>query len=123
MLDCIEPGRYAGEVAGPDFAYYEDVFGFIGTVMESVVNMSDPVLGEGEAEMLHSVQPESIDSNFIHHPLAPFLHLFADIRVGVIDVGEHEIIVIAVFFVYIIGPSLAWSTGWLTTGFGFLAGV
>ena len=53
LLDGVQPGEDAGEVAGPDFAYYE---GFFAVLLDAGgVDLLDPGTGVVEAEVLDGV--------------------------------------------------------------------
>jgi hypothetical protein len=110
VLDCVEPGLNARQVAGPDFAYHEHIFRSVGALAICVVDALDPVFGEIEAEVLHSVQSESIHANIVDHPLTPPRCIFTDIEIRIVNIGAHEVIVVAVLLVNVLSPAFAWST-------------
>ncbi|CDN42503.1 hypothetical protein BN871_BK_00260 [Paenibacillus sp. P22] len=64
------------------------------------------ITDERMVDMLDRVQPEAVHARFLDQPFAPFDHFFPDLRVVVIDVGEHQVVVVAELVVDILVPVL-----------------
>ncbi|MNV52653.1 hypothetical protein D3C71_1447550 [compost metagenome] len=70
-------------------------------------------------DMLDGVKPVTAALERIDQPFSPFQHLFADNRMTVIDVGEHQVIVVPEFTVYVLVPVLILSDNLVDSGSSF----
>ncbi len=66
--------------------------------------MTDEFEEELFREMLNGVETEALQFQLRADPHTPFLDIFLDFWVGEVDVGEHEVVVICVFTVDVLGP-------------------
>ena len=77
------------------------------------VEILSPVLADGGQEfldelvidVLDGVQPHAVQVQFPGYPDAPFFHFFHHFRVVEVQVGEHEVVIVAVFFVHAFAPA------------------
>ena len=103
MSHSVHPLEDLGNVPAIELAHDEEIAVL---ALGSLLCDADPFMGEHPAEVRHGIQSEAIDANLAHHPIAPFLDVFSDFGVGVVDVGKHEIVSVAHAVVHVGSPVL-----------------
>ena len=90
-----------GDVAGPVLAHGRQ--GAAG----GAAQLRQPAGEEVGADVLEGVQAQAVDAGGLHVPAPPAVHLGADGGVDDVDVGAHEVVVVAELVVDVLVPLLA----------------
>ncbi len=85
VLHLVEVLEHFADVAAPELADQEQI-----ALAELAIQVGDELIRKTFAEVLARVEPEALELELRHHPLAPVDHVGLDFRVRVVDVGEHE---------------------------------
>jgi hypothetical protein len=85
VLHLAQPLGHALRVAGPELAHAEDVAALLPQILH-------PLVGEALREVLHGVEPEPFQPEFLGDPNTPVLDILFDFWVRVVNVGEHHVI-------------------------------
>ena len=88
-------------IAVPVFAHGEKI------PLQVPAHGSEPPDEKGVADVLDRIQPDAVQLCRFKVPLAPPQKLLPDLRMGEIHVGTHQVVVIAVFPVHLLGPTAA----------------
>lgn len=59
--------------------------------------------------MLHSIQPHAAKRELCPDPFTPSENISSDFCVGIVQVGKHQKVVVAVLVTDILGPSFIWT--------------
>ncbi|MNM82342.1 hypothetical protein D3C81_943700 [compost metagenome] len=94
----------------------DDIEVFSALLLHSRCELTDKVM----VNMLDRIKPITAALQRIHEPLPPFQHLLTYIRMAVIDVREHQIVIVAEFVIYVLGPLLVLGMNTEDAGTAFL---
>jgi hypothetical protein len=103
VVHSVHPLRDLVHVSVVEFAHDEQ---FTMLAFGRFFCNADPSSGEHPADVRYSVQSEAVHANFTYHPLAPSLHILSNLSIRVIDVGEHEVVIVAHGIINVGGPIL-----------------
>ena len=89
------------------------------------VEVCSPFLADGCQEfpdefvidMLDGIQPHAVQIQFPGYPYSPSFHFFHHFRVVEVQIGEHKVVVVAVFFIHAFAPAFAVSHNLENGGF------
>jgi hypothetical protein len=115
-LHLLEVLQHVGQTRLPELAHHKP------TLPHRLIKVPDKLEQELLTEMLDRIKPKPLQLQLRPHPLAPPLHILPYLRVREIDVGKHQVIVVCVFRVDVLGPLLVVADD-LVDGFFLICGV
>lgn len=76
-------------------------------VVEALAHLLDELGDEALVDVLDGVKAEPCRARLLHDPHAPVDQVLAHVRVRVVNVGTHQVVVVALLLVDRLGPRLA----------------
>ena len=101
LVNLIEVVEKASQVGVPVLSYGRDIFPQLGAYL------LQKFLIKAEADVLDSVETQSVDPGLPDVPEEPFADLFADDRVAHVDVHAHQVVKIAFLRICVLLPLFA----------------
>ncbi len=68
--------------------------------------MADKFQQETFGEMFDCIEAEPLQLQLVAYPDTPILDIFSYFWMGEVDVGEHEVVIVGVFRIYVFSPFL-----------------
>lgn len=100
MLHSLQVARQSRETGLPEFSNHEPAFS------NCLIEVAHEIEEKVFREMFDGIEAESSQFQFGPDPLTPFLDIFSYFWMVEVDIGEHQVVIIGVFNVDIIGPVL-----------------
>lgn len=100
MLHFLQIACQSRQATLPELSNHEPSFAYC------VIHVAHKIEEEFLRKMLDGIKAETLQFQLRAYPCTPFLDIFLHFWMLEIDVGEHEVVVIGVFAVDILGPVL-----------------